>query len=107
VTDKTETDNMDGCLATVALLLYPFVMLWHGYVYTTLWGWSVVPAFGWPQVTLPVTVAAVVLGRLLTMKNDYKDRPNVGRLAFTHMIGGAMLSGLGLFAAWLARVVAA
>jgi hypothetical protein len=48
-----------GILGMVAMVV--FSAIWHGYVFSVLWGWFAVPAFGLPALSLAMSIGIALL----------------------------------------------
>lgn len=60
---EKDTEGLKGCIAIlVALISYPFLWAWSGWVLMVLWWWFVVP-LGAPEVSMAqgVGLAALVM----------------------------------------------
>lgn len=52
----------------VFLVTRPTFSIWHGYVLTNLWGWFVVPTFGFPQIGIAQAIGVSVFVRYVTYR---------------------------------------
>ncbi len=59
------------------------VMVWSGYVLSLLWGWFLVPTFGFPVLSIPAAIGLALIVRYLTAhKTDVtKDKTKDERIA--------------------------
>lgn len=48
------------------ILLIPISLMWHGYVFATIWDWFLVPHFGVGLMSIPVAIGIMALTRLGT-----------------------------------------
>ena len=82
------------------LLTLPIIMLWHGFVFQTLWGWFIVPTFGMAPLTAAAAIGVALVVRLLTIsfKLDAKS-PDVVKAFFTGMFG----YGIFLLIGWIVK----
>ena len=53
-----------GILAMVAIVVGSAI--WHGYVFSVLWGWFAVPAFGLPALSLAMSIGVALLANYAT-----------------------------------------
>lgn len=74
----------------VAGLLFVSAIL-RGYVLSTLWGWFIVPAFGAPDISIPVACGISLIAAMLAMQtNGDKDKSKDA----TEALGRAALNAL-------------
>jgi len=82
----------------LALLLLPALCVFQGFVVMRLWGWHVVPVFGWPPLRLGHAVGLHTLFGILKMRSSPDDGKS---LAHTFTVALAAYA-IALLTGWLA-----
>ena len=64
-----------GILGMVAIVVGS--AMWHGYVFSVLWGWFAVPAFGLPALSLAMSIGVALLVNYATYHRvEVPENPN-------------------------------
>jgi len=79
---------MKQMLAALGLLFTGFIGLMvmssiiNGFVLTKLWAWFMVPAFGLPQLSIPIAIGVSMVVKYLTYQKppESKDENNVNKI---------------------------
>jgi len=77
--EMSKNENIAGCVAL------PFLMAWHGFVASTLWGWYLVPLFGLPTISVLVAIglrATVAMWTPMSMSKNTRPMSELISLSF-------------------------
>lgn len=79
-----------GFLGLIAMVVVS--AMWHGYVFSVLWGWFAVPAFGLPALSLAMSIGIALLVNYATYHRvtvpENPDRPTSDKItdSLAHII---------------------
>lgn len=80
-----------GVFANAAL-----ASIWGGYVFSVLWSWFVVVAFGLPTLSIPLAIGVTMIARYVTMEiPKQKDDNEVGYAIFMSWLKPLIFLGVG------------
>ncbi len=96
---KTDVETVYGCL------LFPMfigIVFLSGWVLKVLWGWFMVPATNFHEISLANAIGLTMLVTALKTMPKTEDSPNSAKLARFFVYAGVQLAFLGI--GWLAHL---
>lgn len=79
----------------------PIMIMWHGFVFKTLWGWFIVPTFSLAPLSLAFAIGIALVVRSLTIafkvKGEDHDQLHV---FFTGIVGYGLFLLIGWIVTW-------
>jgi hypothetical protein len=70
---KEQASGITLVLSIIAILSYPFSLIWNSHVLQTLWLWFITPTYGVPAPSLAVGVGLLIILGLLFNRGYRED----------------------------------
>lgn len=94
---------MIAILWILAVILGVGATVWKGYVMTILWSWFLIPAFGFPILSIPVAIGITMVIALCVAVPSKKSETDPGKLAGMVVAYGYLVPLFSLGIGWIVK----